>query len=122
MLIYIFRLYYQYKPERLKACTLTVHGLLHIPQNIQDTGPVWSSWTFYLERYCGDLQVGIHSKSKPWATLDKRMLYTAYLGQLHALYDLKDELSTVKKHVDELTTKETVYNECKFPQFIQLMK
>jgi hypothetical protein len=113
---YLCRYYYQYKPGRLKACTLTVHGLLHIPQNIRDIGPVWTSWTFYLERYCGHLQLGIHSMSQPWATLSKRVLFTAYLSQLRARYGLEDELPTEKKHEDEPTRNEMLYPDCKFVQ------
>jgi hypothetical protein len=64
------------------------------------------------------LQFGIHSKSRPWANLDKRLLYTAYLGQLSALYDLEDELSSVKKLKDKLTRNEMVYSGCKPIQFV----
>jgi hypothetical protein len=88
-----------------------LHGLLHIAKNIRDTGPVWTAWTFYLERYCGDLKLGIHSKSEPWATLDKRVLYTAYLEQLYARYDLEDELSS-KKRI--LTRGEIIFHDCEF--------
>ncbi|KIJ07979.1 hypothetical protein PAXINDRAFT_158259 [Paxillus involutus ATCC 200175] len=41
--------YYQYDEARLPACTLPIHGLLHVAANIRFCGPVWTSWTFAME-------------------------------------------------------------------------
>nr|GAT49353.1 predicted protein [Mycena chlorophos] len=32
--------FYQYKPHRLSTCVLTIHALLHIPDNILNAGPM----------------------------------------------------------------------------------
>ncbi|KIN99052.1 hypothetical protein M404DRAFT_966427 [Pisolithus tinctorius Marx 270] len=48
--------YYQYHIEHLPACTLTVHSLLHITEGIHYCGPAWTTWSFFMERYCGTLQ------------------------------------------------------------------
>ncbi|KAG1732993.1 hypothetical protein EDD22DRAFT_788134 [Suillus occidentalis] len=57
-----FRYYYQYTEDRLSTCTLPIHGLLHVASGIRYCGPVWTSWTFYMERYCGFLQAHLHSR------------------------------------------------------------
>ncbi|KAF7340500.1 hypothetical protein MSAN_02121400 [Mycena sanguinolenta] len=89
--------YYQYSEERLRVCTLTVHGLFHIPDDILFCGPSWTTWTFFMERYCGLLQAGLRSKRFPWANLNRNVLHVAYLEQLNARYDLEEELSQAKQ-------------------------
>ena len=37
------RYYYQYEESRLSASPTVLHGLLHIPQNIRQCGPVWTT-------------------------------------------------------------------------------
>jgi hypothetical protein len=89
----VSRYYYQYKESRLSTCTLTVHGLLHIARDIRNCGPVWTTWTFYMECFCGFLQRGLQSRQLPWSNLNRWNLHLAYLGQLSAKYNLEDELS-----------------------------
>ncbi|TFK33524.1 hypothetical protein BDQ12DRAFT_766734, partial [Crucibulum laeve] len=91
------RYYYQYRSHRLSTCTLTIHGLLHIPDNIRFCGPVWSTWTYWMERYCGYLKIGLRSRKSPWADLANRVLHKAYLDQVEIQYDLKDKLEDPKK-------------------------
>ncbi|KAJ7351191.1 hypothetical protein DFH08DRAFT_805927 [Mycena albidolilacea] len=43
------KIYYQYNLARLSTCTLTVHALLHIPDNILNGGPVWCYWNYITE-------------------------------------------------------------------------
>ncbi|KAJ7124120.1 hypothetical protein C8R43DRAFT_1147581, partial [Mycena crocata] len=86
------RTYYQYKEDRLCACPLVFHGMLHVVPDIRFCGPSWSTWTFYMERYCGFLKAGLRSKRFPWANLNNRILNYAYLEQLGSRYDLADEL------------------------------
>ncbi|KAF9219637.1 hypothetical protein BS17DRAFT_760578 [Gyrodon lividus] len=85
--------YYQYRVERLPACTLTIHGLLHLASAIRHCGPVWTTWTFYMERFCAMLQNSLKSRSQPWSNLNKSLLHVAYLEQLGVCYDLSDELA-----------------------------
>jgi len=80
------RYYYQYKESRLSACPTVLHGLLHIAQNIRQCGPVWTTWTFHMERFCGVLKGSLHSRSQPWGNLNKCLLLIAYLEQLAARY------------------------------------
>ncbi|KAG8695234.1 hypothetical protein FRC08_007954 [Ceratobasidium sp. 394] len=47
------RLYYRYDHDRLPACVLTIHALLHIPHYIRQTGPPSATWSFVMERFYG---------------------------------------------------------------------
>ncbi|KAJ7277813.1 hypothetical protein C8J57DRAFT_1579380 [Mycena rebaudengoi] len=86
--------YYQYKEECLRACPLTIHGLVHVPDDMLFCGPSWTTWTFWVERYCVFLQSGLRSRRIPWANLNNNILHVAYLEQLAAQYDLDEELSS----------------------------
>ncbi|KAJ2913165.1 hypothetical protein MD484_g7253, partial [Candolleomyces efflorescens] len=86
------RYYYQYKETRLSTCVLTIHGLLHLADDIRWCGPGWTTWTFFMERFCGSLKAALRSKSHPWANLSNHCVHSAYLRQLGLRYDLAREL------------------------------
>jgi hypothetical protein len=91
-----------------------VHGLLHVPTNIRYCAPSWATWTFHVERGCGDFQRALRSKSAPATNLDKHVLYAAYLDQLENRFDLGDELSEVgKRPKGVLTRNEKIIEGCK---------
>jgi hypothetical protein len=102
------RIYYQYDSERLSTCVLTIHGLLHLCDNIRFCGPVWATWTFWMERYCGYLQASLKSKISPWADLNSRILHKAYLDQIYIFYDL----NTGNSQVDQLSRGERIFPTC----------
>ncbi|KDQ52461.1 hypothetical protein JAAARDRAFT_138848 [Jaapia argillacea MUCL 33604] len=85
--------YYQGQPSRLSACPLTIHALLHIADSIEASGPVWTSWAFPMERYCGHLQPAIKSRRFPYACIDRHVLHSARLVQIKLVYNLRQELS-----------------------------
>ncbi|KAJ7052722.1 hypothetical protein C8F01DRAFT_1065494 [Mycena amicta] len=85
--------YYQHDELRLSTCPLVIHGLLHIPENIRFCGPAWTTWTFFMERYCGFLKCGLTSRVYPWSNLNNRVLHYTYLEQLGVRYDLTEELA-----------------------------
>ncbi|EKM58760.1 uncharacterized protein PHACADRAFT_191103 [Phanerochaete carnosa HHB-10118-sp] len=53
--------YYQLDLERLCTCVLTIHGLLHIFDDIVALGPSWIYWVFAMEQFCGRLQQNIQN-------------------------------------------------------------
>ena len=59
--IHASSLYYQHKPKQLLACLLTIHALLHIPDQIGWMGPCWTTWAFPIERQYRYFQCIIHS-------------------------------------------------------------
>ncbi|KAH9911718.1 uncharacterized protein B0H18DRAFT_1163387 [Fomitopsis serialis] len=106
--------YYQYKSERLSFCLLVVHGLLHLVDDIEYAGPMWATWTFYIERFCGFLKSAMKSRRYPWANLNNKAINLAYLEQLNVRYDLQNELGLLKKDSSKPTKFERLYP--KYPQ------
>ncbi|KIJ70560.1 hypothetical protein HYDPIDRAFT_184816 [Hydnomerulius pinastri MD-312] len=88
--------YYQYSPARLAACPVTIHALLHIADSIDATGPVWTSWAFPMERFCGSLQPAIKSRRHPYASIDRHVVDEARLTQVQLLYNLQSMLTLTK--------------------------
>ncbi|KIK73740.1 hypothetical protein PAXRUDRAFT_83079, partial [Paxillus rubicundulus Ve08.2h10] len=60
--------------------------LLHLGVGIKNCGPVWTTWTFYMEHFCGMLQNSLQSQSRPWSNLNNSLLHMAYLEQLGVCY------------------------------------
>ncbi|KAF9058462.1 hypothetical protein BDP27DRAFT_1241042, partial [Rhodocollybia butyracea] len=87
------KLYYQYEPERVSACPLTIHGLLHVPDALVEIGPVWTHWAFPTERYCGRLQPAIKSRRHPFVAIDNYIVLQAQLSQIKLIYGVESELS-----------------------------
>jgi hypothetical protein len=105
-----FRIYYQYDVRRLSTCTLTIHGLLHICDNIRFCAPVWVTWTFWMERYCGSLKAAIRSRTHPWANLNNQILHKAYLEMVDMRYNLASVSSRSLNSVPRRG--EVVYESC----------
>lgn len=112
MILITCSFYYQYAEERLCACTLTIHGLIHVPDDILFCGPSWTTWTFWMERYCGFLKGALRSKKSPWANLNNIVLHRSYLEQLDALYDVSEELSTPNHRINGLASTEYKFPSC----------
>jgi hypothetical protein len=91
--MYTSRIYYQNKPERLSACPLTIHALLHIADSIKAAGPVWCYWAFPMERFCGSLQPAIRSRRHPYTSLDRFICESSQLRQIANVYDIAGVLA-----------------------------
>ena len=92
----ICRLYYQYMPERISACPLTIHALLHIADGIEKCGPVWTYWAFPMERYCSVLQQAVlNSRRHPFQTLHRFVAEDAQLTQIRLIHNAQDDLSLI---------------------------
>lgn len=89
-------MYYQLSPARLPMCPVTLHALLHIPDGIIDSGPVWVSWAFPIERFCGTLSPVVKSRRFPYASIDRHLTETAQLSQIKLTHNLTAELSLRK--------------------------
>lgn len=71
---------------RLSACPVTIHALLHIADSIAAAGPVWASWAFPMERYCGSLQPAIRSRRFPFASIARYVVDRARLTHIKLSY------------------------------------
>lgn len=89
----LFRIYYQHNPERLSACPITIHALLHIADSIEETGPVWTSWAFPMERFCGQMQPAIMSRRHPDACMARYIVEHAQLTQAALVHNFTEELT-----------------------------
>jgi hypothetical protein len=87
------RLYYQYQPDQLPFCLLIIHAVLHIPNSIENSGPVWVLWEFPTEHFCGCILPAICSCRYPFANLDNYIITSAQLAQIKIKYNLFDKLS-----------------------------
>ncbi|KZT34846.1 hypothetical protein SISSUDRAFT_975750, partial [Sistotremastrum suecicum HHB10207 ss-3] len=56
--------------------------VLHVPKGIRRAGPVWTLWTFVIERYCGRMARAVTSRQHPYAVMNRRL---SELAQLQAL-------------------------------------
>ena len=85
-------IYYQHNPQRVSTCPVTIHALLHIAPSIRATGPVWTSWAFPIERFCGSLLPGVKSRRFPYVSLDRHVTEAAQLLQIKLTRNLSEVL------------------------------
>ena len=82
----------------MSACPVTIHGLLHIADGIEATGPVWAAWAFVMERYYGYIKQGaVRSRKHALASIDNRILETTQLEMAKMRYGLTKKLSLKPK-------------------------
>ncbi|KAF9472876.1 hypothetical protein BDN70DRAFT_818022 [Pholiota conissans] len=93
-------IYYQYDPDRVSTCPLTVHALLHIADGIEAMGPVWTYWAFPMERFCGLISRHINSHRFPFANIDSYVTAIAQLDQIKLRYNAYDQLSLVPEDAE----------------------
>ncbi|KAI6151272.1 hypothetical protein BKA82DRAFT_4125839 [Pisolithus tinctorius] len=84
--------YYWYHIEHLPACTLTIHGLLHVAKGIHYCGPAWTMWSFFME-----------------SNLNNTLLHSVILKQLSVCYDVSAELAVTHQRYDGPTAFEHVF-------------
>ncbi|KAF5342809.1 hypothetical protein D9758_013364 [Tetrapyrgos nigripes] len=85
-------LYYQHDPDRMSACPVTIHALLHLAYMIEWLGPLWAYWAFPTERYCGRIQPAIKSRRYLWACIDNYIVDYSRLSIIKVNYKLEEEL------------------------------
>ncbi|QRV83928.1 Retrovirus-related Pol polyprotein from transposon [Ceratobasidium sp. AG-Ba] len=112
--------YYQHEYDRLPACPLTIHALLHIPYYIRVTGPLWASWAFVMERFCGHLLPAVRNRYQPYRHLDNYVMRSAQMKVVCHTYGLPTlARSTVKwtyEGRERMSTREVMYPQ--FPEVI----
>ncbi|KAF7297482.1 hypothetical protein MIND_00982000 [Mycena indigotica] len=96
------RYYYQYEDSRLSACPLTIHALLHIPDDILNGGPMWTYWNYVTERYVGFIVRSSKSRRNPYASFARRLREIAQNSAIKVRYHLSRELDLSPKREEEL--------------------
>ncbi|GES94501.1 transposase domain-containing protein [Rhizophagus clarus] len=84
--------YFKQDQERLSACRICFHYLLHISENIEYSGPCWAYWQFPMERLCGMLIPMVYSKLRPYTSLSNNL---TLLDQLNHLQYTKEGKSII---------------------------
>jgi hypothetical protein len=51
-------------------------------------GPVWATWAFPMERFCGKLQRAVKGRRYVWASIDNWVLRTAQATHIRFRYNL----------------------------------
>jgi hypothetical protein len=112
------RFYYQYEQTRLPTCPLTIHALLHMPFYIRRTGPLWASWAFVMERFCGYLLPAVKNRVKPYAHLNNYVQRRAQMQIVSRLYDLpwlvKSRVQYTVQNGEKISSRETMYPDCEY--------
>lgn len=118
----LFSYYYQYSAARVSACPLTIHALLHIPFYIRQTGPVWASWAYVMERFCGRLLLAVKNRVRPYPCIDNYILRRAQMQAISAAYQIPTLHSTPRPRNTtqlgvDISGWEKVYDDCECPIF-----
>ncbi|CAE7227515.1 unnamed protein product, partial [Rhizoctonia solani] len=112
--------YYQYEPTRLPVCPLTIHALLHMPHTIRKAGPLWTSWAFVMERFCGFLLPAVKNRTRPYEHLDNFVQRRAQMQIVSSKYNLpslsKPNINYTHVHGEMITSREKIYEE--FPTVV----
>ncbi|KAG8730383.1 hypothetical protein FRC10_002754 [Ceratobasidium sp. 414] len=111
---------YQFNAMRLPTCPLTIHALVHLPYYIRRTGPLWASWVFVMERFCGSLLPAVLNRVRPYEHLDNYVQRRAQMQIVSKVYNLP---SLAKPYVHlryengvEMSSRKTGYPE--FPDIV----
>ncbi|KAJ7159368.1 hypothetical protein C8R43DRAFT_1234078 [Mycena crocata] len=94
--------YYQYDPARLSTCTLTLHALLHIPDDILNAGPMWCYWNYVTERFVGFLVRSSKSRKNPYASFARRLREIAQNNAIKVKYQLRDTLDLSDRSEEDI--------------------
>jgi Domain of unknown function (DUF4218) len=81
------RLYYRGEDRRLPVCSINIHSILHLAQNIRDNGPACYWWQFTMERYCGIIKPYARSKSQLNTSLVNNCVINEHVNHLRFVVD-----------------------------------
>jgi hypothetical protein len=96
------------------ACTLPIHALLHIADNIEAMGPVWAYWAFPMERFCGAIAWANKSQRYPYSSINRHVLQVAQLSQIKLMYGLTEKLDLAEQRFN-------LASGVKYPGYSDLM-
>jgi len=106
-MIIFCREYYRNDDQRLAACRISFHYILHVAESIKYCGPSWTHWQFPMERMCGILQPLVKSKIKPYSNLANTI---TLLQQFYMLPFFSISKDIFKEEPQKQWSKERVFN------------
>lgn len=85
--LHMSRVYYKYDYERLSACRMVFHHLLHVAECIRRFGPPTGYWSYAMERFIGILGPLVHSRVNPYSNLATTALMLEQLRQIRFTHE-----------------------------------
>ena len=76
------QLHYGGLEERMPVCTINIHSLLHLGDNVRDLGPACYYWQFPMERFCGQIKPKAGSRSQLDASLMNSLISIERVNQI----------------------------------------
>ncbi|GAB1527436.1 hypothetical protein RhiTH_010611 [Rhizoctonia solani] len=77
------------------------------------TGPLWASWAFVMERFCGRLLPAVKNRTRPYTHLDNYIKRRAQLQIVASEYNMPSLMKAQRKHTYAgnvpISTQEVVY-------------
>ncbi|KAG8734373.1 hypothetical protein FRC10_011753 [Ceratobasidium sp. 414] len=114
------RYYFQYEAHRLPACPLMIHAILHIPFYIRRSGPLWASWSFVMERFCGHLLPAVKNRVRPYEHMDNYVQRRAQMRVVSCIHNMPELAQAARRYRYEggleISMFETKYD--KYPEII----
>ena len=65
---------YKCIPKRMIACTMPLHSLCHLPDQIMASGPPSCYWLFGMERSCGQIAKKLKNRSNAYRNLQMEII------------------------------------------------
>jgi hypothetical protein len=88
-----------------------------MPYYLQRTGPLWTSWAFVMERFCGHLLPAVKNRTRPYEHLDNYVLRRAQMQVVSKVYRLpslaKPVINYRHENGERLSSYERMYPGCK---------
>lgn len=101
---------------------MTIHALLHIPHYIRQVGPLWASWAFIMERFCGHLLPAVKNRVQPYEHLDNYVQRRAQMQIVSCVYKMpslaRPRFNYSADGGEMLTSREVMYPDCKLFYYI----
>ncbi|KIM34175.1 hypothetical protein M408DRAFT_59842 [Serendipita vermifera MAFF 305830] len=106
-------LYYRYDMDRISACPLNVHAMIHIANDTRHAGPLSRIWEYVTERFMGQISRSIKSRRYPFAQLSENVKKREQMKLVIAKYGLENELIFGAERRDwfKLSGQETMFPE-----------
>jgi hypothetical protein len=104
---------YRFEMDRISACLLTVHALIHLHNDTLHAGPLSRIWEYVTERFMGKIAQSITSRQYPFSQLAKTVKKMEQVKMVVFKYGLEKKLYFAKERRgwSKITQQEKAYPE-----------
>jgi hypothetical protein len=86
--------------ERISACPLTLHAMIHLASDTRNAGPLSRIWEYVTERFMGRIARSITSRQYPFSQLAETVKRTEQIKVVALRYGLEDQLKLERTRRD----------------------